>query len=207
MQVAAPVFPVSGSPDMSPFAEDAISEGVDCIDLQGLGPDEVGLAKAFYQAKPNIKIITNTSFLLGNEKALGSLMGRLYIVDVADERTDTSNPVVRKWVSDITRYSPGPKDYSATGACVWAETELVAYAARHVSDPTAENIETFLGHLSYYNPGLLPPVSFTHPYHTPLGTRVFSPTMLHVVYRDSKYYDSGPFLNAFTGKLWNIVAP
>ena len=206
MQVGAPVFPVSGSPDMSPFAETAISEGIDCVALQGLGPDEVALIKAFHQAKPSLKIITSVPFLEGNEKALGSLMNGLYIQDVADEATDTSNPAVHEWVSDIKKYSPNPKDFGADSAVLWAETKLVAYAAQHVSDPTAANIENFLSRLSYYNAGVLPPVSFTHPYSSPLGTRIFGPVQRIVTYKNGSYYNSGPFYNVFTGKAWTVTS-
>ena len=189
---------------MSPFAETAISEGIDCVAVSGQGPDEVALIKAFHQAKPSLKILTAVAFLENNEKALGSLMNGLYIQDVADGSTDTNNPVVREWVADVEKYSPSPKDFDSDSGVLWAEVQLVADAARHVADPTAANVENFLGHLSYYNPGVLPPVSFTHPYPTPLGTRIFGPVMRIVTWKNGRYYDSGPFYNVFTGKPWSV---
>ena len=199
MQVANPVYPITGTPDMSPFAQDAVSEGADCVALRGEGADEVSLIKALHGADPKMKIITSVSFLSGSEGALGSLMSKLVIQALAEPATSTSIPAVRQWVSDIKKYSPQPKTLDSNSAILWAYVQLVTYAARHVSNPTAANIENFLNHLSDYNPGVEPPVSFTKPYPTSLGTRIFSPTQRLVTYKNGAYYSRGPFRTCSTG--------
>jgi ABC-type branched-subunit amino acid transport system substrate-binding protein len=206
MQAAQEIFPVQGSPDMSTYAEDAVAEGVDCVALQAAGADEVSVVKALYQASKTIKVITAVPFTSGNEVALGSLMSRLYIQDVADEPSDTSVPAVRQWVADINKYSPSPKALDSNSAIIWAEGQLLAYAANHAASVTASGVESYLSHLSYYNPGVEPPINFTKPYATSLGTRIFSPTDRIVTWKNGQYVDSGPFYNVFTGEPWKATS-
>jgi ABC-type branched-subunit amino acid transport system substrate-binding protein len=202
VQVGPAVSAPAGTPDMSPFIAKALTSDPDCLVLQGYGADGIALIKATEASGKNVKILTGASYYTPQGlNSLGSVVASIDFVTVGLPSTST-NPTVKEWMSDITKYSPSPKSYEGGSAAMWADVQLLAYAAGHISGTVdANSMLTYLGSLKSYNPGMLPAVNFTAAPSNPAGPRVFAPYALLVQYRNGNFYAIGDssFYNVFTG--------
>lgn len=202
VQTGTAVSAPAGTPDMSPFVAKALTSDPDCLVLQGYGADGIALIKATLATGKNVKILTGSSYYTPQSlDSLGSEVSKVNFVTVGLPST-SSNPTVKQWVSDIKQYSPNPKSYDGGSAAMWADAQLLAYAARHVQGTVdASSMLSYLSGLKAYNPGMLPEVNFTAAPANPAGPRVFAPYALLVQYHDGAFsaVGDGSFYNVFTG--------
>jgi ABC-type branched-subunit amino acid transport system substrate-binding protein len=202
VQVGTAVSAPAGTPDMSPFIAKALTSNPDCLVLQGYGADGIALIKATLATGKDVKILTGSSYYTPQSlDSLGTEVSKVDFVTVGLPSTST-NPTVQQWVSDIKKYSPNPKSYDGGSAAMWADVQLLAYAAGHVQGTVdASSMLSYLSSLKAYNPGMLPEVNFTAAPANPAGPRVFAPYALLVQYRDGAFYATGDssFYNVFTG--------
>jgi branched-chain amino acid transport system substrate-binding protein len=194
-----------GVPDMSPFVANAFRQGADCLVLNALGADFIPLFRAVQSSGHTATLLTSTGFLApATIQSLGSAVTTLHVVSNLLPASDMSNPAVAQWVQTINKYSPSPKEYDANSAVTWASVKLLAYAAAHVKTITASSILQFLDHLSNYDLGVGPSVSFdTPPPSNPLGPRMFQQYALPTAFSPGAslpHVTSTHWFNIFTGK-------
>jgi ABC-type branched-subunit amino acid transport system substrate-binding protein len=193
-----------GSPDFAPYIADALAQGADCIAFTGGDADEAGLLQAARQSGTKAKLIVADGQIPSSTvTSLGSELNGVNAVGITYPSTDTKgHPGVAEWVHDVNKYSSDP-NLQTQSANAWASVELFAYVARHVKTVSSATILNALNHLSNYNPGVAPDVSFNKPApENTLGKRVFNPNVFLAHYQNGIEVPDGAitFRNIETGK-------
>jgi substrate-binding family protein len=103
----------AGAPDMSAYVTQAVSKGVDCIDLGLTAGAQILSELSALLTQTQIKKIAIAADYLSQpgvgvaaDPILAKLGSRLIMLTVGESPTDTSNPKVVQWVKDETRYDP-----------------------------------------------------------------------------------------------------
>jgi ABC-type branched-subunit amino acid transport system substrate-binding protein len=174
----------SGAPDLAPYIDEAANKGAQCIEETAVGVQAISALKELAPLAAENKfdktvICTACLSIPGTAAAetplINALGNHIVLLGASEPPTDTSNPVVAKWVHDQTAYnSSKTPDLEAVSATNWANLQLMIQAANATyPNVSAKNELNYLNQLTNWWPGVFPSESFNKPIPNPFGPRVF----------------------------------
>jgi hypothetical protein len=160
-----------------------VHKGATCVNDSLMGTQSVNGLNAM-AGYPQLKKIALSADYLHSEGAAtaitpvaNKLGNRLVAILAAEQPTAAStNPKVKQWLADEQSYTHGNTAvFNSVDPTQWAELQLMIQAADHTGpDPTGPKMVKYLNTVSNFDPGILPPVSFTTPVPNTFGPRVFT---------------------------------
>jgi hypothetical protein len=204
------IFAPPSAPDMAPYETQAVSRGVDCIEVVVGAAQEISLLQALIPVTSIKKIAFAISTFQqpGQIKAVDPIMAqlgsRVFAITATDD-VPSANPLVAEWAHDQSTYAPG-NPLESVSAIGWASLHLAIQAADAVyPNVTANKVLAYLNTVQNFWPGVVPPVSFNHPAPpNPLGPRVYSVWIAATKWTGGKVFPRiGPFVNGIDGTTNN----
>jgi branched-chain amino acid transport system substrate-binding protein len=196
--------------DVAPYVTQAVSKGIDCIALIGIGAPEISALTAMVNEPKNIKILVGIAYVSSPQEEttlqpiVNQLGGssRLIVLTIGEGSADAStNPAVKQWVEDSEKYGPNPPDLDTVNQTDWAEVQLFVKAADAVyPNVTSKSVLGYINGLKEYCPGVFPCVSFTNPPPNPWGSRVVGAWIAQAEWTPALNFPVvGPFISFING--------
>ena len=166
------------APDMSSYVAAATANGTDGISLILQPNDLVNFVKAAKAAGFKGKLVSDAANVLRNlTGGFASTMEGVYVVDEAKPATDTSDPAVQKFNTELaavdTKVTP---DYTVEDA--WASVYLFAQVAKPLPTVDAASILAAMPTVTDFDSGVFPPIDFSKPVKFP-GLHIFNPDVFY----------------------------
>jgi branched-chain amino acid transport system substrate-binding protein len=196
--------------DVAPYVTQAVSKGIDCIALIGLGAPEISALTAMVNEPKNIKILVGIAYVSSpqEESTLQPIVNelggssRLIVLTIGEgSANEDTNPAVKEWVNDSTNYGPKPPDLDTVNQTDWAEIQLFVKAADAAyPNVTPKAVLDYINGLKEYCPGVFPCVSFTNPPANPWGPRVVGAWIAQAKWTPALNFPVvGPFISFING--------
>lgn len=151
-----------GIPDAAPYASTILQGGTESVVLASDAGDDDLLQAAIRQAGSNVPTVRSSLTTSSKDiSTLGSNATNMFVGSGLLPPSDTSNPTVQAYVSQINAVSStAAKDEASEWA--WMNVYLFAQAAKYGSTYAPADITQSLN-THTFNLGLLPPVQFSTP--------------------------------------------
>jgi hypothetical protein len=201
------------APDLSSYVTEMVHKGATCVDDSLMGTQSVNGLNAMASYPQLTKIALSADYLHSEGAATAitpvanKLGSRLVAILAAEQPTAAStNTKVKQWLADEQSYTHGNTAImNSVDPTQWAELQLMIQAADHTGpDPTGPKMVKYLNTVSNFDPGILPPVSFTTPVPNTFGPRVFTAWVASGTFTPpATVTRTTPWLNLLTGQTTN----
>jgi branched-chain amino acid transport system substrate-binding protein len=153
----------AGTPDMSSYVANALSDDVDGVILFTTAPDAVKMVQAIRNSGgENVHIAFAVSNADDLVQALGADADGLITATPNRQTSETTYPGVKQYVDEMeaSNFSPANNEYAINA---WASVHLFAQVASTLTDITPQTVKTAMETATYDNGGLTPPIDFAAP--------------------------------------------